>query len=180
MKKHRRRRGYRREAINWTMPMLAKLRRMWGTGEHSMLEIAVAISPRGHPLSRSAVAGMIRRNGMIRAPLGPRKPKAALPQAEQAGELPSAPSAPELLITLNRWRIKNRVRRVRALPANGEPCILLDLGQGCKWAVGLDRDHQHLFCNKKRAGDGPYCFEHTVRSGGGIRGRPAESYRFAR
>lgn len=170
-----------RGPITWSMPMLAKLRRMWSTGSHTMLEIAVAISPKGHPLSRSAVAGMIRRNGMTRDAKGPRKAEDEPPEVEQGCEFASAPSAssaPEAspTILLRQWRIKNRVRQVRALPANGEPVILLDLGVGCKWPVGQDKDGQHLFCNRQRGEDRPYCDEHHILATQG-RGRPVAGQR---
>jgi hypothetical protein len=70
---------------------------------------------------------------------------------------------PTPTIMLAGWRIKNRIRPVRALPADGRPVPLADLGVGCKWPVGRNKINEHLFCNRMRSGES-YCDEHDRKS----------------
>lgn len=131
----------------WTDETIRALREMWASGQ-SMAEIAASLSAAEGPVSRSAIAGRIRRLGLFRAPRGPRK---------------LAVGPPEGATRLNWTVIINRIGLVRSTPADGRPVVLLDLGQGCKWPIDM-KDGLHLFCNRPRVGRS-YCDRHQELSG---------------
>jgi hypothetical protein len=173
----------RRQAVpvTWTEEMLRELARLWRAGKHTMLEIAVALSSPRHPMSRNCVAGMIRRHGLARNPLGPRDPQAQPAKREKPRKprervrKPKVAKVPEVApkpveevrkpaetTLVGNWRVPGRVRQCRSLPADGTPIPLLDLGVGCKWPVDI-RGDEHLFCNLPRVTES-YCREHQAKS----------------
>lgn len=155
--------------FDWDKSAVAKAARLW-KADKSASEIAEAM---GAGVTRNAVIGMIRRNGLTRSPeeverakardlqkraqnlARPRHPAPAV--AEISAPPPPPPSEP-----------KPRIRRDEPIVAR-EPLriTLMELeARSCRWIVTTGAPW--LYCGHTVKGatnvDTPYCAEHTAKA----------------
>lgn len=147
----------------WTNDRVNILRKLWLDGIS-----ASKIASRLGGITRNAVIGKVHRLKLKRTTAYPPKPK----ESNGTASYDALPKKQHLVP-----RIIPRVTQMDQLaipvspPIEQEEMLGVHLGKltGCKFPI--DRDTEgHLFCNKRRKKDAPYCEEHCVVAYQPVRG----------
>lgn len=138
--------------MGWTDERVELLKKLWGDGLS-----ASQIAKRLGGISRNAVIGKVNRLGLSgRAPASkPARAAKTRPAGRAVSPSPLRPAG-------NRVYVQPETKPLP--PERDEApgtCTVLTLGAYmCKWPIGDPSQENFTFCGR-RAGDGPYCVEHT-------------------
>ncbi len=141
--------------MGWTDERVELLKKLWQDGL-SASQIAKQLGG----VTRNAVIGKVHRLGLS-GRAAPSKPARTVFKAPRpARSVTSAPSAPRRISSepVSLHAPAPPVRYVEEAP--GTATVLTLGAHMCKWPIGDPAQDNFTFCGR-RAGDGPYCHEHS-------------------
>jgi GcrA cell cycle regulator len=141
--------------MGWTDERVELLKKLWQDGL-SASQIAKQLGG----VTRNAVIGKVHRLGLSGRATPSKPARTGVKAPRPARPVTSAPSAPRRISSepVSLHAPAPPVRYVEEAP--GTATVLTLGAHMCKWPIGDPSQDNFTFCGR-RAGDGPYCHEHS-------------------